>query len=322
MNVDHFFWLDVHDLSMEPTDPDIHAKRSVLHEDLREDISDLPEEIHHSDYVVVNVAPSVIPAYLPSFRVYQYNITEYAGPKVSDGQSFTRESWDALDVGNIVDDEDEEDESIEVPPRRPARSVHSTRRIGTTGKRKHRHRHPEKPDCSKPENSEKYACRPWGPRHANSTSPSRTNTLWSLLGYAQYYMPDLEDGTKKHPPRFKLEYVTHAIEALRPPSDVVRKKGGWIPPVPKHLLPKSLRDGNGTSSKFAPYQLEDLTIPKWIELARKLGDSKRMWKKFLGYMYMGQDPEGKFDRADEETTTGVEWEGLSGNGAQMPLRGD
>jgi len=132
-------------------------------------------------------------------------------------------------------------------------------------------------------------------------------------------MPDLEEATKKHPPKYKLEYVTHAIEALRPPSNTsihgVRKKGGWIPPVPKHLLPKSLRHGNRSSSKFAPYELEDLTIPKWIHLARSLGKSKKMWKRFLGYMYMGQDPEDTFDGADE-------WEGLGGDRAQMPLRGD
>ncbi|KIM25254.1 hypothetical protein M408DRAFT_331351 [Serendipita vermifera MAFF 305830] len=317
MNVDHFFWLDVHDLNMEPTEPTYRVMKNQLDEDLRQDITHLPKHLHHDDYVVVNVGPSVIPEYYPSYRIYQYNITQYPGAKISDEQSFTREEWDALEVSKADDedeDEDEDDDNEDTPhPPKRKRSAHSPHGMAdhrldwTTGKRKHGHRHPEKPDCSLPENEDKYACRPWGPRHASPDSPSRNNSLWSLLGYAQYYLSDLGESTKKSPPKFKLEYLTFNIDALRPPVNdtdstppdsgedgvMGRKKRSarWIPPVPKHLLPKSLRDVNRTKSKFTPYQLDDLTIPSWIVFARKLGKSKKLWKQFIGFMYMGEDLE-------------------------------
>jgi len=324
MNVDHFFWLDVHDLSMEPTEPDLCFSKNQLHQDLRDDIARLPREIHPDDYIVVNVAPSVVPAYLPSYRVFQYNITDYPGPKISDHQSFTRQEWEELgvweDEGDDEDDEDDDGEEVVHPPRRK-RSIHSPtgladRRLEwTTGKRKHGHRHPEKPDCTLPENKDKYACRPWGPRHSSPDSPSRKNTLWSLLGYAQYYLSDLGESKKKRPPHYRMEYLTFDIEALRPPkaadtqasgewdaSLVKKKRKGphWMPPVPKHLLPKSLRDGNRTKSKFTPYEMDDLTIPNWIDLARELGKSKQLWKQFIGFMYMGEEIEDGFDETDPE----------------------
>jgi endopolyphosphatase len=308
---------------MEPTEPDYMITRNQLHHDLRDDISRLPRDLHADDYIIVNVGPSVVPAYFPSYRVFQYNVTQYPGPKVSDNQSYTRQQWDALDVRQADvddddnDDDDEEDDDsddvIHPPPRN--RSAHSPtgvadRRLDwTTRKRKHGHRHPEKPDCSLPENQEKYACRPWGPRHASPDSPSRNNTLWSLLGYAQYYLPDLGESKKKSPPRYRMEYMTFDIDAIRPPNhnetsvpdgEMLRKRVHWVPPVPKHLLPKSLRDGNRTRSKFAPYKMNDLTIPSWIEFARELGGSKRLWKQFIGFMYMGEEVEDGFDEVDPE----------------------
>jgi endopolyphosphatase len=308
----------VHDLSMEPTEPEFGFTKNQLHHDLRDDITRLPTNLHADDYVVVNVGPSVIPSYLPSYRIFQYNVTQYLGPKVSDHQSYTREQWEALDVLEVEDDEDDEEDDgediVHPPPRK--RSIHSPTGIAdhrlewTTGKRKHGHRHPERPDCSLPENKEKYACRPWGPRHASSNSPSRNNTLWSLLGYAQYYLPDLAESTKKNPPRYRMEYLTFDIDALRPPEtqgpeqldggSTVKKHVHWVPPVPKHLLPKSLREGNRTKSKFAPYQMEDLTIPSWIEFARNLGKSKQLWKQFIGFMYMGEEMEDGFDEVGPE----------------------
>ena len=93
--------------------------------------------------------------------------------------------------------------------------------------------------------------------------------------------------TKK--PKFKLEYLTHKLEALRP-EDVGRSKGFHYP-VPLKQLPKSIQEGNATSSKFVPYRMEDLTIPSWVGLARRLGDPsrKKLRRRFKRYMYMGED---------------------------------
>jgi len=35
--------------------------------------------------------------------------------------------------------------------------------------------------------------------------------------------------------------------------------------------------------------MKDLTIPRWIKLARKLAEREKLWSKFVGFMYMGED---------------------------------
>lgn len=54
-------------------------------------------------------------------------------------------------------------------------------------KRKHGHRYPKKKDvdCKQKEHRETWACRPKKPQYANPHAPSRTNRLWTPLGYAQ-----------------------------------------------------------------------------------------------------------------------------------------
>ena len=47
-----------------------------------------------------------------------------------------------------------------------------------------------------------------------------------------------------------------------------------------------------TKSKFAPYEMEDLTIPQWIKFARKLAAKKKLFGRFKGFMYMGEEEEG------------------------------
>lgn len=257
---------------------------------MKSDFKNLPKKsaLHHDDYVIINVGPSVIPTYYPSFRIFQYNITDYLGPKVTDDQQFTQESWNDL----AVEDTEPEEDDGPIPPKN-AWPIHST------GKRRHGHRHPGSINCSDPENEEKRACRPWGPRHASPSSPSRTNTLWSLLGYAQFYLPDIAKGNETYKPKFKLEYTTFPISSLHPPNDTTLART-WIPPIPKHLLPHSLRNMSRTKSKYTPYRMTDLTIPSYITLARKLAKNHKLWKRFVDFMYMGAGEET--DVWDEEDT--------------------
>ena len=108
------------------------------------------------------------------------------------------------------------------------------------------------------------------------------------MGGHQYYLPaDRLNRTKK--PKFKLEYLTHKLEALYP-EDVAGSEEFHYP-VPLKQLPKSIREGNATSSRFAPYGMSDLTIPSWVGLARRLGDEsrKKLRRQFKRYMYMGED---------------------------------
>ncbi len=91
-------------------------------------------------------------------------------------------------------------------------------------------------------------------------------------------------------PKFKLEYMTHSLDALHPED--TKGAAEFEYPIPLKQLPKGLREGNATSSKFAPYRMEDLTIPSWVGLARRLGDPtrERLRKRFKQYMYMGEGP--------------------------------
>lgn len=121
------------------------------------------------------------------------------------------------------------------------------------------------------------------------------------MSVLQYYMP-LLNGTKKRPPKYRLEYLTFAPALLHPTSspnanttttdgDVAKK--AWHP-IPLRHLPRSLRNSTVTKSgKYAPYRMEDLTIGSWLKLARKLGKGKneKLRKKFRKYMYMGADKE-------------------------------
>ncbi|KAG9015715.1 Endopolyphosphatase, partial [Tulasnella sp. JGI-2019a] len=95
MNIDHFFWIDVHELH-DIASPSVWSrltsllfKKKPLSKVLLKDFKSLPpkksdssgdedeEPLDYEDYVVVNVAPSVVPTYQPSVRIFSYNITNW-----------------------------------------------------------------------------------------------------------------------------------------------------------------------------------------------------------------------------------------------------
>lgn len=103
----------------------------------------------------------------------------------------------------------------------------------------------------------------------------------------QYYLPDLESAGKSHPPKFKLEYLTYAVDRLHPPPGA--NESTFLYPVPLRQLPRRLRNESVASSKYAPYGMADLTIPSWIELARAMAKRKntKLRRRFKKYMFMG-----------------------------------
>jgi endopolyphosphatase len=254
MNNDHFFLLEAGDLEfpsksdLAPASDTVESEgHDGLYDSLINDFGDLPKKgkTDHDNYGVVNISPSVVPnPYLPSFRIYTYNITN---------------------------------NSNDVKKK----------------KRKHGHRRGAGDKvklCKKKKYKNSWRCKLDKAWHSDPDAPSRMNTLWSPLGYAQYYLPEdrLLNRTKK--PKFKLEYLTHRLGALHPGD--VERRDEFRYPIPLKQLPKSIREGNGTStsSKFAPYGMEDLTIPSWVGLARRLGDPsrKKLRRRFKRYMYMGE----------------------------------
>jgi endopolyphosphatase len=102
-------------------------------------------------------------------------------------------------------------------------------------------------------------------------------------------MPGLSSANATHPPKYELEYVTYPLSSFHPPTNE---------PVPQHLLPSSLRnltEAPSSGSNMAPFGMDDLTIPSWLKLARKLaetkenGKPKKKWKLFKKFMYMGKE---------------------------------
>ena len=124
----------------------------------------------------------------------------------------------------------------------------------------------------------------------------------------QYYLPNL-NGTEKHPPKWKLEYLTFKPSMLHPPagssiagadSDTAidaTEAPGFAYPIPLRHLPKSLQNVTaatlGKNNKFAPYKMADLTVDAWGKLAKKLAKPKgeKLRKRFREYMYMGAGQE-------------------------------
>ena len=124
------------------------TKKHKLHKTLRKDFKDIPKKkkIDLDEWAVVNVSPSVVAnPYLPALRVFTYNVTSY----------------------NAGTEE-----------------VEKQKRKGS--KRKHSHRGGKPKNCKKKKNRERWECRTrredW---HSDEEAPSRTNRLWTPLGYTQ-----------------------------------------------------------------------------------------------------------------------------------------
>jgi endopolyphosphatase len=101
-------------------------------------------------------------------------------------------------------------------------------------------------------------------------------------GAKQYYLPDVATASEEYTPKWELEYVTYGLSAFgKNGSD------GADEVIPRENIPKALRDGRG--AKYAPYSMDDLTVPSWVELARRLGDgdNSKLRKSFRKYMFMG-----------------------------------
>jgi len=253
MNSDHFSFLEAIDLEFTTAER-VNQRQgfSPLYDTLLHEFAALPtkpKDLDYAEYAVVNTAPPVVPnPYLPSFRVFAYNVT------------------------------------------RPQAKA-------TGKKRHHGHHRGNRGDkdvhCRQQEYQDTWKCFLNETWHSDKESPSRSNKLWTPLGYAQYYMPGLKGANETHEPKYKLEYMTFVPSLLHPPR-TADGTDGFQYPIPLKRLPGSLRDSGVTDSKYAPYSMADLTIPSWVGLAQKLGDESnvKLRKRFRKYMYMGGEEGG------------------------------
>jgi len=134
---------------------DVKKKHKGLDRVLLKDFSELPEDVDYGDYAVINVSPSVVPAYFPSFRVFTYNVSTEAAQEAL-------ERKERRDRG----------ETFGRPPphghRQPDRST------------------PREKQCKKAQFKNSWRCHfskdDW---HSDPEAPSRKNGLMSPLGFAQ-----------------------------------------------------------------------------------------------------------------------------------------
>jgi endopolyphosphatase len=109
-----------------------------------------------------------------------------------------------------------------------------------------------------------------------------------MIMYIQYYIPDLMGANETHKPHFKLEYLTLPADRLHPHASNGESQD-FIYPIPLRHLPRMLRNSSVVkSTKYTPYDMEDLTIGSWIGLAQRLGDEEHrtLRKRYRQYMYM------------------------------------
>ncbi|WVO13727.1 hypothetical protein L204_101349 [Cryptococcus depauperatus] len=343
MNVDHFFFIDVDELEatskvavsddsttsnrfhQDLSLPQTHSSPSSsgpvrplgrsgaknLEKELKKDFGEMPgpRMLNLKDYAIVNVAASVIPTYHPGLRIYSYNISGV------DSDAITEHLYIGRQVSEIEDEEsDLEDEESDIEDEDDELLVHIEPLGGLeANKRKggHKHGKQHKGSCSLPENEDKPHCLfRRKPRHYSKNSPSRRNRALSPLGYTQFYLPSINQ--QKEEPQWEVEYSTHKIRHLVPPSHNLSQPI----PIPLHLLPeydpqifsipKNKSDRKEILKKrenfyqalknITPYKMKDLTIGSYIKLARMLVLEKKMWRKFAELMLVStesNEQEGK-----------------------------
>lgn len=151
-----FSLLDVDDIDID--DSSKASSGSTLFDTLIADFSQIPEpleEIHYDNYVVMNINSAIVPhPYIPSFRVFTYNITGLSSAAVRDISSdsylqMTKATW--------------------------RRRALQHEQVHTLKKAK----------CKRKKYRNTWRCHFGKPWHSDSESPSRSNSLWSPLGYAQ-----------------------------------------------------------------------------------------------------------------------------------------
>lgn len=224
----------------------------LLHGDLYESFQALPprRKIKYEDYAIAHTSPSVVPTFLPSVRVWHYNVTNPSDaylPSIDaarDGQGTVPSSWRRL-----------LDRAMQTWEALSADGLDRIFAIDITRRRKGRkHRKKKKPV-------------PRLTRHFSPFSPSRTNRYLTPLGYTQYYLP-LE--SQQESPTWSIEYVTYRTNKL------------------KTYLPEHMHGNSSTfeAEVEAPYQMKEWTIPAIIGLAKDLASSKKLWKEYVKRMYV------------------------------------
>lgn len=301
MNTDAFFIQEDQEAVYTAAHNDAEVLQEGLPGDLRQDYSTLPGKGRTDEdlYSVFFIAPSIIPTYYPSMRLWTYNTTESARYTATTTTNTTQDDDDTDEVEQEDDDDvdlDDDEGMVGVRSRHHHRPVPPKKRKGKKHKKRRR------------------------ARHASAASPSRTNTYLSLLGYSQWVM-DIDaqndaverilhrDTLKKHDDDdekrrkeaeavevdYRLEYATYPGSVL---WAAFHPESGYTGPeaVPKRLLEKELHRAGVASPwskgklakplrRMSEYALESVSVRTMMDLARRLMVDKKLWRRFVRRIY-------------------------------------
>jgi endopolyphosphatase len=162
--ITEFFYVQAADLDVSHegvTQLSQSFKNGTIYDDLLASFEALPKtskQLNYDDYAVVNVSPSLTPnPYLPTFRVFNYNIS----------------GLHATSVGAVSEDEYVHKIKME----RATRWKHLPYRHGNLEN--------NYSQCRSASYRDSWRCKRFHPWRSDGRAPSRQNSLWSPLGYAQ-----------------------------------------------------------------------------------------------------------------------------------------
>lgn len=308
MNIDAFF---VQESSIVA--PKTVSKAPTRAEDLKRIECDLkhdygtlpgPSRTDMDYYSAFHLAPSVVPTYFPSVRVWTYNTTPAHGNRpwaasshVDDFDYNDTAALDGLLFGDELEDEGDDDVYI-TGGRRSHRRPH----------RKQRRRHRKLP------------------RYASADSPIRSNTFLTPLGFSQWTLDIVAanalnervrerkgaDAAAKLNVEYELEYATYTEDTLwheymheldaHPSERRHQRPEDHHVPIPRKLLDKHLKHASLKSPfrwshvdkryelakqlrNVSAYAVPDMTLRSEMDVARRLVLDSDFWTLYVHWLY-------------------------------------
>ncbi|TKY85243.1 hypothetical protein EX895_006323 [Sporisorium graminicola] len=239
----------------------VHVMEQGLPGDLKQDYSTLPGKGRTNEdmYSVFYIAPSIIPTFYPSIRLWTYNTSEEARyvADVAAGASAS-----SLQAGEAAyDDDDSDDDSDDEDEVEEKDDDDSEWRIKPLSRHHHRPTPPKKRKGKKHRKKRGKKL----PRHASPDSPSRTNTYLSLLGYSQWVMD--------------IDEQNEAIEAILHPKKNDRQMAASSTALKEDKKKKKHKDEDKEKErKKRQHEAEQIQVEYRLEYATYSPEA--LWSEF------------------------------------------
>ncbi|ORY83472.1 Metallo-dependent phosphatase-like protein [Leucosporidium creatinivorum] len=354
MNVDHFSFIQSHDvmpkkkkkgkgkrkgkkhllpssadslsLDNSPVDSETSSlpfstfgSTSTLVNNLFKQYENLPSEkkAKERDFNVVHINPSVIPTYLPAFRVWEYNTTIEGKWRQPPSLEMARGGNETMAFEWAEEEEEDQDDDKSslsnlasflehLLPSSLSRPLFAL--LAPTSRFS-----PSKP-ITPLKKKKKRPNYPPLPRYSSKHSPSRSNAFLTPLGFTQYFLrlddfnahegygsaARLQKGGERPRPEWVVEYTTRPAEevAERLQGAFDAEEDGELGLWPEEVV-KAVKGGKGLKEvvkklreeDVTPYEMKDLTLGRWLKLARRIAAGGREWKDYRKRMFVSSKGE-------------------------------